>query len=124
MTSERSTLLIDRRPDEIIAFREGEQINIKQLGRIPAQTVKQVMIQKLREDERGSIFAEFQERVGEIISGAVARFEGGVAVVNLSRTEAILPRSEQIPGETQHPGERRNPDLRSPLPESLRPRRG
>ncbi len=97
---------IDRETGEIYAYLNGDQIDVKKLGRIPAQTAKQVMIQKLREDERGSIFAEYQERVGEVATGTVARFEGGVTIVNLARTEALLPRSEQIPGETHHPGER------------------
>jgi N utilization substance protein A len=97
---------IDRNNGSICAFLNGEQIDIRKLGRIPAQTAKQVMIQKLREDERDSIFSEYQERVGEIASGTIARFEGGTTIVNLARTEAILPRSEQIPGETHHPGER------------------
>ncbi|MBN2378088.1 MAG: transcription termination/antitermination protein NusA [Sedimentisphaerales bacterium] len=97
---------IDRESGEFYVFVNGEQIDIRKLGRIPAQTAKQVMIQKLREDERGSIYTEFQERIGELVTGSVARFEGGTTVVNLSRAEAILPRSEQIPGETHHPGER------------------
>jgi N utilization substance protein A len=97
---------IDRETGEINAFLNGDQIDVRKLGRIPAQTAKQVMIQKLREDERGSIFAEYQERLGEVATGTVARFEGGVTIVNLGRTEALLPRSEQIPGETHHPGER------------------
>lgn len=97
---------IDRQTGEILTRLSGEIIDIKKLGRIPAQTAKQVMIQKLREDERGSIFAEYQERIGELVTGTVARFEGGATVVTLGRTEAILPRSEQIPGESHHPGER------------------
>ena len=97
---------IDRETGEVLAMLDGEQIDIKKLGRIPAQTAKQVMIQKLREDERGSIFAEYQERVGEIVAGTIGRHEGGTTIVNLGRAEAILPRSEQIPGETLHPGER------------------
>ncbi|MBN1765683.1 MAG: transcription termination/antitermination protein NusA [Sedimentisphaerales bacterium] len=105
-STEEVDVKIDRETGEITAFLAGEQIDIRQLGRIPAQTAKQVMIQKLREDERGSIFAEFQERVGEVVAGSVARFESGTTIVSLGRTEAILPRSEQIPGETHHPGER------------------
>jgi len=97
---------IDRETGEVLAMLDGEQIDIKKLGRIPAQTAKQVMIQKLREDERGSIFAEYQERVGEVVAGTIGRHEGGTTIVNLGRAEAILPRSEQIPGETPHPGER------------------
>ena len=97
---------IDRETGEILAYMGGEPINIRKLGRIPAQTAKQVMIQMLREDERGSIYAEFQERVGDVATGTVGRFEGGAVIVNLGRTEAILPRSEQIPGESYHSGER------------------
>jgi len=105
-TSEGVEVRIDRESGDILAFMDGEQIDIKKLGRIPAQTAKQVMIQKLREDERDSIFTEYQDRVGEVVTGIVGRFEGGTTIVNLGRTEAILPRSEQIPGESHHPGER------------------
>ena len=97
---------IDRETGNIDAFLNGEAIDIRKLGRIPAQTAKQVMIKKLREDERGSIYAEYQERVGELVTGSVARFESGSLIVNLSRTESVLPRSEQIPGESHRPGER------------------
>ncbi|MCP4712764.1 MAG: transcription termination/antitermination protein NusA [Planctomycetes bacterium] len=97
---------IDRETGDILAYMGGEQIDIRKLGRIPAQTAKQVMIQMLREDERGSIYAEFQERVGDVAAGTVGRFEGGAVIVNLGRTEAILPRSEQIPGESYHSSER------------------
>jgi len=99
-------VVINRETGEISAYLGDKPINIKKLGRIPAQSAKQVMIQKLREDERGSIFTEYQERVGEVITGTVVRFEGGATIVNLGRCEAIMPRSEQIPGETQHQGDR------------------
>jgi transcription termination/antitermination protein NusA len=105
-TVEGVEVRIDRESGDILAFMDGEQIDIKKLGRIPAQTAKQVMIQKLREDERDSIFTEYQERVGEVVTGTVGRFEGGTTIVTLGRAEAILPRSEQIPGESHHPGER------------------
>ncbi|MHC4721036.1 MAG: NusA N-terminal domain-containing protein [Planctomycetota bacterium] len=68
---------IDRATGEITAFREGLQIDIKQLGRIPAQTAKQVMIQKIRADERDSIYTEFVQRKGTIVSGSVVRYESG-----------------------------------------------
>ncbi len=97
---------IDRLNGTITANRNGEALSVKELGRIAAQTAKQVMIQKLREDERGSILEEFEQRVGTIITGTVSRFESGAMVVNIGRTEGYLPRSEQIPGETHHPGER------------------
>jgi N utilization substance protein A len=97
---------IDRLTGEISASRNGESIQMKDLGRIAAQTAKQVMIQKIREAERGSIFEEFSERKSTVVTGTVSRFEGGALIVNLGRTEGFLPKSEQIPGETHHPGER------------------
>ena len=97
---------VDRLTGDITAFRNGEPFSTKELGRIAAQTAKQVMIQKIREAERGSIFEEFQERKGTVVTGTVSRFEGGALVVNLGRAEGFLPKSEQIPGETHHPGER------------------
>ena len=105
-TEEEFSAQIDRFTGEILAYRNGEPLDIKKLGRIPAQTVKQVMIQRLREDERGSIFTEYQDKVGEVVSGSITRSEGNVAIVNLGRTEALLPKSEQIPGETHRVGER------------------
>jgi len=98
---------IDRTTGEVVAIKDGEQIDIKKLGRIPAQTAKQVMIQKIRTDERDSIYAEFIQRKGEIISGSVVRYEGGTLVVNLNhRTEGFMPKAEQIMGQTHRPGER------------------
>lgn len=98
---------IDRHTGEIVAFKDGQQIDIRRLGRIPAQTAKQVMIQKIKADERQSVFDEYVERKGEIISGTAVRFEGGTVIVSLNnRTEAILPKSEQISGQSHHVGER------------------
>ncbi|MHC5075856.1 MAG: transcription termination factor NusA [Planctomycetota bacterium] len=101
------TVSIDRQDGTINAFKDGEQIDIKQLGRIPAQTAKQVMIQKIRADERDSIYSEFAQRKSEIVSGSVVRYEGGTLIVNLDhRTDGIMPKSEQISGQTHRPGER------------------
>jgi N utilization substance protein A len=98
---------IDRTSGDIIAFKDGQQIDIKKLGRIPAQTAKQVMIQKIKADERQSIYDEFIERKGEIVSGVVVRYEGGAVIINLNnRIETILPKSEQIAGQSHHPSER------------------
>ncbi len=98
---------IDRGTGEITAFKDDVQIDIKQLGRIPAQTAKQVIIQKIRADERDSIYAEFVQRRGEIISGSVVRYESGTLIVNLDRwTEGFMPKGEQIMGQTHRVGER------------------
>ena len=75
-------------------------------GRIAAQTFKQVMIQRFRDDERASIMDEFSKRVGEIVVGTAQRYEGGSLVVTIDRAEAFMPRSEQIPGEQFAPNDR------------------
>jgi len=97
---------IERETGEISASVGGEALSVRELGRIAAQTAKQVMIQKIREAERGSIYEEFLERKEQIVTGRVTRREGGTLIVDLGRTEAILPRSEQIPGETHMPEDR------------------
>ena len=98
---------IDRNTGKFIVIKEDEEIDIRRLGRIPAQTAKQVMIQKIRADERESIYSEFIQRKGEIISGSVVRYESGTLIVNLNhRTEGFLPKNEQIMGQTHRPGER------------------
>jgi len=76
------------------------------LGRIAAQTAKQVMIQKIREAERDAIYEEFTGLKGQVVSGAVTRVDGGAAIVSLGKVEAILPRSEQVPGESHRVNER------------------
>src|SRR3954449_8525459 len=97
---------LDRQTGDISATRQGAPLDIKMVGRIGAQTVKQVMIQLIRADERGAIYEEYKERVGQITTGTIARFEGGTMIVNLGKTEGIMPRSEQIPGEQHQVGER------------------
>jgi N utilization substance protein A len=97
---------LDRQSGDLSATRLGAPIPLNVLGRIAAQTAKQVMIQLIRQDERGSIYEEFKDRVGTIVTGTVARFEGGAMIVTLGRVEAIMPKSEQIPGETHQVGER------------------
>src|SRR6187399_1276974 len=76
------------------------------LGRIAAQTAKQVIFQKVREAERKNVFAEFSNRVGEVQNAVVKRFENGDLVVELGRNEAVLPRKEQSRAESYTPGER------------------
>jgi len=109
--TEEFTCEIDRLSGKISIFREQEEIPLEALGRIPAQTAKQVMIQRFREDERASIYNEFIDRVGELTTGMAQRYEGGALVVQLGRAgggnaEGFMPRSEQIPGEQHQPGER------------------
>jgi N utilization substance protein A len=76
------------------------------LGRIAAQTAKQVIFQKVREAERENIFAEYNQRVGEVVGGTIKRFENGDIILELGRIEAVLPRKEQSRAESYSPGER------------------
>lgn len=98
---------LDRQTGDLSATRQGSPIPLSLLGRIAAQTAKQVMIQLIRADERGSIYDEYKDRVGSIVTGTVARFEGGAMIVTLNRNiEGIMPKSEQIPAEAHQVGER------------------
>src|SRR5947207_3280145 len=102
---------LDRTTGAISATRQGQPLDLKVVGRIGAQTVKQVMIQLIRQDERGSIYEEYKDRVGTIVTGTVARFEGGTMIVNLTRVEGTMPLSEQIRGEQHDVGDRAQPRI-------------
>ncbi|MCC7144930.1 MAG: transcription termination factor NusA [Phycisphaeraceae bacterium] len=104
--TEEFSAQLDRLSGQIHLWRGQEEIPILSLGRIPAQTAKQVMIQRFREDERSSIYSEFADRVGELVTGTAQRYEGGALVVSIGRAEGFMPRSEQIPGEQHQAGER------------------
>jgi N utilization substance protein A len=73
------------------ATRYGQIVDASELGRIAAQTAKQVIIQKIRDAERELTYNEFKDRKGELITGIVRRFEKGNIIVDLNRAEAILP---------------------------------
>jgi len=87
--------------DEIRLFRSTEG-----LGRIAAQSAKQVLYQKVREAERDNIYNEYAPKVGELITGTVKRFERGDMIVDLGRTEAVIPREHQSRAERYTQGER------------------
>lgn len=91
-----------------------------QLGRIAAQAAKQVIYQNLRDAERDNIYVEFVDRVGELVTGIVKRFERGDMIVDLGRTEALLPRREQSRAEHYNIGDR----IRVVMVEVLRATRG
>ena len=76
------------------------------LGRIAAQTAKQVIFQKVREAERDNVYDEFSDRLGEVMSGTVKRFENGDIIVEAGRVEALLPRREQSRAENYTTGDR------------------
>ena len=88
--------------DDDIGFR----LNVEDLGRIAAQSAKQVIIQRMRDAEQEIIYEEFKDRVGEIVSGIIQRRDRTGWIINLGRTEALLPKDEQIPKERFKRGDR------------------
>ncbi|MCK5580521.1 MAG: transcription termination/antitermination protein NusA [Candidatus Omnitrophica bacterium] len=97
---------LDLKTGKLTAYAGEHEIRSSEFGRIAAQTAKQVVIQKIREAEKDVIFDEYQNRVGQIISGSVYRFEKGNIIVDLGKTEAIMPRKEQSSKEEFRQGDR------------------
>lgn len=94
-------------PDVQMGDELGEKMeDITDLGRIAAQSAKQVIIHKMKDAEREVIFEMFKDRQGEVVSGIVQRFERGNMIVNLGRTDAILPKDQQIPKRSFKQGDR------------------
>jgi len=108
-------------PEKHIMIEEAKEINPKikaseeletildtkkDYGRIAAQTAKQVIMQRIREAEKESIFNEYKSKEGEIISGIVQRIEGRNVFLDIGKTLGLLPREEQVPGEFYRPGQR------------------
>ena len=75
----------------------------KKFGRIAAQTAKQVILQKIREAERNSLYDEYADREGDLITGTVQSVNSNMLTLSLGRAEAIMPRNQQIPGERYKP---------------------
>ena len=105
-TSEPISIKIDRETGAIAAMQGEQELDLSDLGRITAQTAKQVIIQKIKEAERDVIYDEYVGRKGTIVSGMVQRFEGPTIIINLGKTEGYLPKSEQISNEYHRSGER------------------
>ena len=80
--------------------------DMKDFGRVAAQTAKQVILQRLREAEREIILNEYEDKIGTLVNAIVSRVEGNIVRVDLGKAQGILPRSEQIQGERHHPGQR------------------
>ncbi|MCK6549262.1 transcription termination factor NusA [Myxococcota bacterium] len=96
----------DLDPDSQIGDSLGIRIEKAELGRIAAQTAKQVIIQRVREAERENVFNEYADRKEELVTGVVRRFERGNIIVDLGRAEAVLPLREQCPRESYRAGDR------------------
>lgn len=84
----------------------GFKMETEELGRIAAQTAKQVIIQKVREAKKDIVFKEYSNRKAEVVTGLVRKVERGDLIIDLGKTEAVMPRREQIPGEIYTAGDR------------------
>ena len=93
-------------PEAVVGDELGVKIEAPDFGRIDAQTAKQVIFQKVRDAEREIIYNDYIHRKGEIITGIARRVERGNLVIDLGKTDAVLPRNEIIPGEQFKPGDR------------------
>lgn len=104
---EELKVVLDPETGRIKAFRNDQEINSIDFGRIAAATARQVIIQKIREAEKDVVFAEFQSKTGEIVSGTVYRFEKGNIIVDmLGKAEGLLPKREQSLREEFKQGQR------------------
>ncbi len=87
---------IDSETGEAKIFQNDEDVTPTGFGRIAAQTAKQVILQRIRESEKKAVIEEYQKKIGEILSGHIFRIEGGVVIVDLGRTQGIMPPPEQV----------------------------
>lgn len=104
-------IMIDEAKKDYPKIKLGEEIEIpldvkENYGRIAAQTAKQVILQRVREAEKESVFSEYKDKEGEVVSGIVQRVEGRNVFLDIGKTLGLLPREEQVPGEFYRPGQR------------------
>ncbi len=105
---EIETITVDLNPDtgEARLLRDNKDITPPGFGRIAAQTAKQVILQRIREAEKQAVLADYQTKVGNIISGMVLRFDGPNIVIDIGRAQAVMPTQEQSAGERYHLNQR------------------
>ncbi len=107
-TDELITLTVDLNPDtgEARVLQDGKDVTPPGFGRIAAQTAKQVILQRIREAEKQAVLSDYQEKIGAIAPGMILRFDGPNVVVDIGRTQAVMPVSEQNPAERYHLNQR------------------
>ena len=105
------TVAIDQATGKPTVLCDGKDIEPDMLGeilgRISSQTAKQVLMQRIREAERDSIFDEYEDLKGQLVTGTITRFEGGSALVTLSKIDGFLPKSERPPDQNHRPERQR-----------------
>ncbi|OGZ27000.1 MAG: transcription termination factor NusA [Candidatus Nealsonbacteria bacterium RIFOXYB1_FULL_40_15] len=109
--NEEKHIMLEEAKKQNKKIEAGEELEIpleskKSYGRIAAQTAKQVILQKIREAERETVFNEYKSKEGEIVSGAIQRIEGRNIFIDIGKTLGIMPKEEQIYGEFYRPGQR------------------
>lgn len=97
---------LDKNTGEAKIFTKGKDVTPPGFGRIAAQTAKQVILQKIREKEKEAILSDYKGKVGAIVNGMVLRFAGPNIIVDVGKTEALMPPQEQIPNEHYHLNQR------------------
>lgn len=104
MTIDTTLMSVDLNPDtgEAKILNDGKDITPPGFGRIAAQTAKQVILQRIREAEKQAVLSDYQTKIGAIVNGMVLRFDGSNVVVDIGKTHAIMPVSEQNPQERYH----------------------
>jgi N utilization substance protein A len=103
---EEYTTTLDANTGEAKIFHGKDDVTPPGFGRIAAQTAKQVILQKIREKEKEAIISDFKLKIGTIVNGMVLRFAGPNIIIDVGKTEAIMPPSEQIPNEKYHLNQR------------------
>jgi len=103
---EEYTAQLNANTGEAKIFHDGKDVTPPGFGRIAAQTAKQVILQKIREKEKEAVISDFRLKIGTIINGMVLRFAGPNIIIDVGKTEAIMPSEEQIPNEKYHLNQR------------------
>lgn len=106
--TELDVMTVDLNPDtgEAKIFKDNKDITPPGFGRIAAQTAKQVILQRIREAEKQAVLADFQTKIGSIVPGMVLRFDGPNVIIDIGRTQAVMPPTEQSQGERYHLNQR------------------
>lgn len=103
---EQMTVDLNGDTGEARVLKNGNDITPPGFGRIAAQTAKQVILQRIREAEKQAVLSDFQMKVGSVVPGMVLRFDGSSVIVDIGRTQAVMPPSEQNPAEKYHLNQR------------------
>ncbi|MDP2649376.1 MAG: transcription termination factor NusA [bacterium] len=103
---EEHSATLNQNTGEAKIFHNDTDVTPPGFGRIAAQTAKQVILQKIREKEKEAIVSDYRARVGTIVNGMILKFTGPNVIVDVGKTEAVMPPSEQIPNERYHLNQR------------------